>query len=242
MRYFLNILNHIFAAKGVFLVSRAIVLETIKRMYASGVDDETVKSTLRDIGLTDSEITNYLAEAKGESQTQSAPKKPMQGFSKPAPKEEEKEELDEDSASSENSSGKEDDDLGFEEGDAEGLGEEDFESESDSLAERTASKIKESLDDHLDSRELSHETAMNALEEHGQNLSSIHQKIDVLHEKISSGPSISPQMIAQINSIEKKVIALEKELGEIKASENALQSLLKKILEANQSILNKMKK
>ncbi len=58
------------------MVDKEIVLNTIKKMYQSGIDDDVVKQTLKDIGLGDAEITRYIAEAKGESvpTTRSEPK------------------------------------------------------------------------------------------------------------------------------------------------------------------------
>ena len=49
------------------MVDKEIVLDTVKKMYASGIDDDVVKQTLKDIGLGDKEILQYIAEAKGES-------------------------------------------------------------------------------------------------------------------------------------------------------------------------------
>lgn len=49
----------------VSMVNKEIVLDTIKKMYDSGIDDEVVEQTLRDIGLNAVEIKDYIAEAKG---------------------------------------------------------------------------------------------------------------------------------------------------------------------------------
>ena len=49
------------------MVDKEIVLDTVKKMYASGIDDDVVKQTLKDIGLGDKEILQYIAEAKGET-------------------------------------------------------------------------------------------------------------------------------------------------------------------------------
>jgi len=46
------------------MVNRKVVLETIKKMYDSGVEDEIVEQTLRDIGIGNSEIKQYIAEVK----------------------------------------------------------------------------------------------------------------------------------------------------------------------------------
>ncbi|MFH1586980.1 MAG: hypothetical protein ABID38_03940 [Candidatus Diapherotrites archaeon] len=47
------------------MVNKEVVLSTVKKMYESGIDDETVKSTLRDIGLEEGEIKSIINEVKG---------------------------------------------------------------------------------------------------------------------------------------------------------------------------------
>lgn len=46
------------------MVNREVVLQTIKRMYSSGVDDETVRETLSDIGMGKAEAEELMREAK----------------------------------------------------------------------------------------------------------------------------------------------------------------------------------
>ena len=48
------------------MVDKEIVLDTVKKMYQSGIDDDVVKQTLKDIGLNPNEIMEYITEAKGE--------------------------------------------------------------------------------------------------------------------------------------------------------------------------------
>lgn len=47
------------------MVNKEVVLSTVKKMYESGIDDETVKSTLSDIGLDEGEMQSIMDEAKG---------------------------------------------------------------------------------------------------------------------------------------------------------------------------------
>jgi DNA-binding transcriptional MerR regulator len=47
------------------MVNKEIVLDTIKKMYESGIEDDVVAQTLTDIGLNGAEIRAYIAEAKG---------------------------------------------------------------------------------------------------------------------------------------------------------------------------------
>ncbi len=63
----------------VFVVDKEIVLDTIKKMYQSGIDDDVVKQTLKDIGLNEGEIIQYIAKAKGIQVQASRPEpKPLE--------------------------------------------------------------------------------------------------------------------------------------------------------------------
>ncbi len=55
------------------MVEKGIVLDTIKKMYSSGLSDNVVRSTLKDIGLQEAEIKNLIAEAKGVAPTEAQP-------------------------------------------------------------------------------------------------------------------------------------------------------------------------
>jgi len=54
------------------MVNKEIVLETIKKMYESGIDDSVVRQTLKDIGLDDNQAKEFIAEAKGGKPADSA--------------------------------------------------------------------------------------------------------------------------------------------------------------------------
>lgn len=60
------------------MVDKQVVLETIKKMYESGIDDSVVEQTLKDIGLASEEIAQYVAEAKGEQVQQPPIQSPKQ--------------------------------------------------------------------------------------------------------------------------------------------------------------------
>ncbi len=49
-----------------------MVVQTIKTMLESGIDESTIKATLYDAGLSDAEIAQSLAEAKGVKPGQSS--------------------------------------------------------------------------------------------------------------------------------------------------------------------------
>lgn len=60
------------------MVDKEIVLETVKKMYESGIEDEVVEQTLKDIGLNKAEIGQYIAEVKGEAApAKQSPLKPI---------------------------------------------------------------------------------------------------------------------------------------------------------------------
>lgn len=46
------------------MISEQIVLDTIKRMFDSGIEEPIIVSTLKDIGLSDEEITQALQKMK----------------------------------------------------------------------------------------------------------------------------------------------------------------------------------
>lgn len=222
-------------------------------MYASGVDDGTIKSTLRDIGLKEHEIRQYLKEVKGGSEEEEEketgeseePKEDGESGEEPEEGEGEKEPEEGAGETEEEPTGEEktneedfvEEDLFSE--DESGMGEDD---EQEKIASKTAKKIKSHLDEHFADRELNESASLNALEEQREGVGIIHKKLDELHEKFSSQPVIPVETISKINSIEKKILGLEKEMIDLKAGQNALNSLMKKILEANQQILNRMKK
>lgn len=226
-------------------------------MYSSGVDDETIKSTLRDIGLKEHEIRQYLKEVKGGNEEEEKETGKSEDAQGEEPEEEERgkdsleggeepeegevETGEEPTGDEKNDDGfGEDEDL-FSEEDESGMGE-GGEDEHEKIASKTAKKIKNHLDEHFAERELNESASLNALEEQRENVGAIHKKLDELHEKFSSQPVIPVETISKINSIEKKILGLEKEIIDLRAGQNALHSLMKKILEANQQILNRMKK
>lgn len=51
------------------MVDKQIVIDTIKKMMSAGLDDKVIVSTLKDVGLKESEIAAFLAEARGKPVT-----------------------------------------------------------------------------------------------------------------------------------------------------------------------------
>lgn len=258
------------------MVSRELVLDTIKRMRGSGIDDQTISSTLKDIGLSDKEINEFMSEATGGGGAKKEPSIP------PKYREEELEEEQKEGATE----GKAEDsevekDLEEGEGNGERQGEEELEDEEieeeelepegkekeeeeepiessefgeeedeeiekshnhERIAQKTAQKLKRHLDDSMETQEMLHSSTHAELAEQRQRLEDMHRNISALHTKVDLAPAIPAQTIAQINAIEKRFHAMEKELVEIRAGTNALSTLLKKILETDREILNQVKK
>ncbi len=69
------------------MVNREVVLQTIKKMYESGIEDSVIEATLKDIGLSEEDAAQYISEVKGGPPA------------KAEPTEEEKEEISEKTAS-----------------------------------------------------------------------------------------------------------------------------------------------
>lgn len=84
------------------MVSSEVVMGTVKRMLSTGVDEQTVKATLKGIDLSDAEIEEVIAAAKGlvSKKIQSSPEpeaeeegEDLQDDAAPRPQEEIKEHI-----------------------------------------------------------------------------------------------------------------------------------------------------
>ncbi len=148
----------------------AALLETVKKMFASGLDEEAVRSALEDLGLSKAEQDELIAAAKG----------------KEVPKEE---------------------------------------VPVEKIAEKTAEKVKEHIAEHEEVAALRETTAL-------AELGAQKAEIGEVKEAIAKIPA----------SLEKNILELKKDIDELKAASNAIQTLLKKILETNRNILLKLKK
>jgi len=209
------------------MVSKELIMGTIKKMFSSGVDDETVKNTLKDIGLSDSEVAAYIAEAKGTKPIQTTSQKTMQ-----------KEILEEKQEEEEPSSGEEAESA--EEGEEGEFGEGDFDEEE--VASGLEERVRGDIQDVRDVHDLGHSTTHAALEGHSEMLDELQRKLDMIQSKLDMAPSISPETIKKINSIDSKITLVEKELLEVKALTTALQDILKKVLDTDRAVLNRLEK
>ncbi|RLG70847.1 MAG: hypothetical protein DRO04_01030 [Candidatus Iainarchaeum archaeon] len=145
------------------------LLETVKKMFASGLDEDAVRSALEDLGLSKKEQDELIAAALQK-------KPPAEEIS------------------------------------------------AEKIAEKTAEKVKEHIAEHEAVAAVRETTALAEIEA---------QKTEIgeVKEAVASIPA----------ALEAKISELKKDIEELKAASNAIQTLLKKILETNRSILLKLK-
>jgi len=195
------------------LVSNEVVMQTVKRMISSGVDDSTIRTTLKGINLPEEEINKVMNEAKGISSQSSVQEQTQNTQQEQASTQEDSPEDEED-----------------------GLDVDESESASN---EKKASSDSESVSQEQAAQ---HTTTHTYLEEHGEKIDGVKKDISDLHGTINATPSLSKEDIAKLSMLDTRMSSLEKEISETKANTIALQSLLKKILETNKKTLLKLEK
>jgi len=205
------------------MVNRQVVLETIKKMRASGLDNADIAKTLRDIGIPDNEIEEFLLE--------------LEDSGAPMPKPQTTGETEERGVS-----GEDGEEAGDESLEGEGLETDAQDGGSDAdldLAEKTALRVKEHLDRRLEEDALQDSELQNRLDSHSEKLDSVHDNVQTLHGKIDSlsgGPS-NRDLSKSLAGIEERLSALEAQVNDLKALSTASKSLLSKILETDRRIL-----
>lgn len=211
------------------MVSRDVVLQTVKRMYASGVDDATVTSTLHDIGLGDKEIESVISEAKGLARDAPSGTPPTAAAAKPAgyageqpngipslvPEIRPEHPTEEKHAAAGSAA----------------------ESLATRAAAKTAAAVKAQLAEARDEQALRDTTVHATMAEQAEKLEQVGKGVEELKEKTAAADSPAVKRIA---ALEKKLNAQQTELADIKAACNALHSLLKKILQTDRQVLVKL--
>ena len=195
------------------MVSTDVVLQTVKRMVSTGVDDATIKATLQGIGLSDPEILQIIRDAKGLGQS---PASAAQGASQ------ESEQDPEQGANEELSEGD----------DSEYAGEE----------EDADTDLKDQIEDSGEEQLANHTTTNTVLDQHTGKMEEMHNDISALHEKLDSTPRLSGEEIAKLSALDLRISALEREVAQTKANTIAIQGLLQKILETNRKTLLELQK
>ena len=200
-----------------------VVLQTVKRMVSSGVDDNTIRMTLQGINIPEEEIQAVINEAKGikPSETRFQQSGETEGAG--------------DSLQGQVPSPDDDTDDGvLDDGDAE-----DYDESEEDFPEPSMRKEAEAISQEQAAQ---HTTTHTYLEEQGQKIDDVQKNMQALHVKVDSSPKISSETIGKIDSLDKRMSSLEKEIGETKANTIALQDLLKKILETDKKTLLKLEK
>jgi len=211
------------------MVSNEVVMNTVKRMLSSGVDDNTIRVTLQGINLDEGEIEKVINEAKGISPE--AHPDSNQGISPEAP-DDPKEAFEKLKKSKEIGTRPE----------SENEEQDDYAVPDEEEVEAPPLNVKKEIDAVSQEQAAQHTTTHQLLDEHKEKMEAVEKNVIDLHKKIDSTPSLSPETIAKIDSLDTRMSSLEKEIRETKANTKALQELLKKILETNKKTLLKLEK
>lgn len=173
-------------------MEKEVILDTVKKMLASGIDEETIKATLGDVGLSPEEADDLILKA-------SALKQPAR---KPV---------------------------------------EEPETPSEEIARKTAERVKEHLAAPKEELErvaaelgITAEEQKAALEEHAGRLEGIEEGLGEVKEVITRMPGT---MDERIKDIEVKISELDYAVKDLKALSQAMQEVLKKILDTNRNVL-----
>ena len=114
------------------------------------------------------------------------------------------------------------------------------------IAEKTAEKLKDSLTEEREFQELQHATTQNALEEHAGKLDEMQQSVEELHEKVDffkdQNQIPSSEFLAKVEALQSRIDSLSIDVKELKAGTNALVDLLKKVLETDRQVLEKLER
>ncbi len=194
------------------MIANDVVLQTVKRMISSGVDDDTIKMTLKGINLSEDEIKEFMREAKGETSRQE------QDFGDAAQSVEE------------DMGGGEGQDIG----DEDGGGGFDEEGAADELHGHIESAAQEQLGHHAETHQI--------LQEHAEKISAVHENVGALHGKVDSLPRISTEAMASLFALDRRISSLEKSVGEAVANTAALKSLMQKIIDSQRQIIMELQK
>jgi len=203
-----------------------VVHETVKRMLSSGIDDETIKLTLMDIGLTEAEARAAIAGAKGIAPKPAArPEPPPETVSEAGEADEEEEQT---SPDEETEASSEEDEM------AGAIGEDTIEEEPSAPVKAGPKPVSRAVRP-AEEQQLRETTSQVLAEEHHAAIGDVGRRVEELHEKL-------PAAMMPNENLQKSLIAQARDISDLKASSSALQSLLKKILETDRKILLELSK
>ena len=192
------------------MASEEVILSTVQRMKASGIPDSIIASTLSELGVSQEQVQKYLERSTQEQ----------------APSD----------TGTREAAGREEEVPGVQGNDEELEGENPFEGMDSEMPERiaqsTASKVKEHLEEHQQQNEYNQTLVHSSLEEQKLLIAQLHELVNQLHEKFDSTNLQS--VTNQVNALQKKVDALYQMQSDSKALLLAVQNLMQKVLESAQ--------
>ncbi|VVB98937.1 Uncharacterised protein [uncultured archaeon] len=213
-----------------------VILQTVRRMIESGVDDATIRDTLRGINLSDSDIDSILLEAKKVSDSQ------QQAAEEAADDAAEGRDVDNGNSGSHagaEGTGEDSYDAGGAESELGGDGPE----EEGDLQDSGIDELKGHIEDTSQENLAHHSETHQMLNEHSERIGALHESISALHDKIDSSQRLlPPEAIACLTTLDRRLSTLEEAVSEAKANTIALQSLMQKVLETDRATLLELQK
>ncbi|MFH1752023.1 MAG: hypothetical protein ABH821_03755 [archaeon] len=188
-----------------------VIVDTVKKMLSSGVDDLTITSTLKDIGIEENEIQGFIAKAKGQEAPVTTASKPAEPSLKPESNV--KQQLSELQSKQSPETAPEPAPL-------------------PKTQPASSSEVDEENGLMETQEKILGEEHLEKLDMHGKKIDDLNANVGMLHEKVESSPSFQAngKLLEKINS-------LQTDLTEVKSMSSALQIILKQILETNRKTL-----
>jgi uncharacterized protein YlxW (UPF0749 family) len=119
---------------------------------------------------------------------------------------------------------------------------EEKESAHETIAVKTAEKVKEHLTEERDDRELRETTLHNQMDSHHDKLEDMQDSVSTIHSKLDSmtGKLSDHETLKELAELNKRIADFEEQLSDLKALGNATKTIMEKILEVNRNILSKL--
>ncbi len=210
------------------MVSNEVILQTVRRMVASGVDDDTIKMTLKGIDLSEGEIGVVLREAKSTTQGEEEEAKRAAASASGAVGE----------GGVEGEEGVEGKVGDYEGGEDDGADEEEEEGFGDDAGDELHDHIESTAQEQLAHHSETHQL----LEEHADRIAAVHADVSALHEKVDSGQRLPSEVLALLSALDRRISSLEKAVAEAGAHTLALKSIMQKIIDTERQVLLELQK
>ncbi|MCD6478950.1 MAG: hypothetical protein J7L44_03630 [Candidatus Diapherotrites archaeon] len=194
----------------VALVDESIIIETIKKMKESGLEDNIIISTLEDVGIAHEKAAEMLDKALGRVPVEK-PKKPEEEEKE----EESKEEIAKILKATE-------------------AKKPETKPEHEAIAEKTAEKVKQHLEETKLEHDLHHTTMHAALAQQSAMLEDLHKSVKNI---VKQKPKVPKTMEEKIVQMQVDIEKIKSDLAEAKADIAAMKTLMNKVLEVTRKIL-----